>query len=134
MADDDTVPIKGPINDPVDDGDSTAPVKGPPDDEPIEANEESSDNALEDERTSRDPNETVLKTQPKLPQDYDTPAAPQDDPLTRDLPPGHPAEDTDMDPTDVYESDETDASGYWDRHESNDREDDALYGDNGPDL
>lgn len=125
MDDDDTKPIKGPINDPVND-----PVGG--DDTTVP--DPNADEILEEDRLSKDPNESTLQTQPKLPQDFDSPAASQDDPVTRNLPADHPAMDSDMDKTDVYESDETDASNYWAEHESNDRTNDAFLGDNGPDL
>ncbi|MGH7250101.1 MAG: hypothetical protein ACREGC_03935, partial [Minisyncoccia bacterium] len=91
------------------------------DDDDLSVQEPNADDILEEDRNKKDPNLSVLRHQSKLPGDYDSPAASQNDPITRDLPADHPAKDTDMDKTEVYEEDETDASGYWDQHESNDR-------------
>lgn len=89
----------------------------------------SADDILEEERIARDPSMDVLRHPPRLPQDFDPPATPQNDPLTRDLPDDHPALDDGIDATDKYESDETDASDVWDETESNERKEDALNND-----
>jgi hypothetical protein len=94
----------------------------------------SADDILEEERIAKDPNQDVMRHQPKLPQDFASPAASQDDPLTRDLPDDHPSLDDGIDPDEKYHYGGTDASDYWDETDGNDRKDDALYGDNGPNL
>ncbi len=72
----------------------------------FEEQELSADDILEEERLARDPNMDVLRHQPKLPQDFDPPAASIKDPRTRDLPQDHPSLDSEIDPTEAYDTDE----------------------------
>lgn len=52
-----------------------------------------------------------------LPGDFDTPAAPPDEPGSASLPADHPIKDTDMDEHEVYDVGETTASGTNAQHE-----------------
>lgn len=58
-----------------------------------------------------------------LPGDFDTPAAPPDEPANTALPTDHPIKDTDMDEHEVYDAGEATASGTNAQHEQTPEED-----------
>ena len=70
----------------------------------------------------------ITRDQVHLPEDYDTPATPAQNPYLRPLPPDHPLLDSNIDITEAYDEGLTAASDIWEQHSANDRKGDALYG------